>query len=74
MVSRVYAKTARRRGDEIRFMRFLDGLGGYRDDPGSQRHPRLFRRFYPERANFIVLVSNLHSRRRMRRRAAAFLG
>lgn len=70
--SRVYARAMRERGDPVRFMLSLEMLGYYRDDPGSQRYPPLFRWFYPDHANFVALVSNLRSRREMRGLAAAF--
>lgn len=70
--SRVYARAARRRGDRIRFMISLEMLGYYRDSPGSQRYPPLFRWFYPNRGDFIALATNFRSRREMRDLAAAF--
>ena len=62
--SAVYAKAARARGDDIRLMVSLETLGYYSDAPGSQRYPPLFRFFYPDRGNFLGLVSDLRSRRR----------
>jgi len=70
--SRAYAAAARRRGEDIRLMVSLEMLGYYRDEPGSQQYPPLFRWFYPDRGNFIALVSNMRSRRRMRLFARAF--
>ena len=70
--SRIYARAARLRGDPIQFMLSLEMLGYYRDAPGSQRYPPMFRRFYPDTANFIALVTNLRSRREMRRLARTF--
>ncbi len=70
--SMVYATAARSRGDRIRLMVSLEMLGYYRDAPGSQCYPPVFRWFYPDRGNFIALVSNLRTRREMRRLAAAF--
>jgi len=70
--SRMYARAARERGDDIRLMISLEMLGYYRDGPGTQSYPPLFQWFYPDRGNFIALVSNLRSRRHMRRFAAAF--
>jgi Zn-dependent M28 family amino/carboxypeptidase len=72
MGSTVYAKAARRRGDDIRLMISLEMLGCYSDRPGSQAYPPLFRYFYPDRADFIALVSNLRWRRELRRVADAF--
>ncbi|MBI2312273.1 MAG: M28 family peptidase [Betaproteobacteria bacterium] len=72
MGSQIYAKAARRRGDDIRLMLSLEMLGCFSDAPGSQRYPPLFRYFYPDRGNFIAFVSNLRSRGAMRRAVAAF--
>jgi Zn-dependent M28 family amino/carboxypeptidase len=70
--SRLYAKAARERGDPIRFMLSLEMLGYYRDTPGSQSYPPVFRWFYPDRANFIALVSNFRSWREMHRFSSIF--
>lgn len=72
MGSRVYARAARERGDDIRLMVSLETIGYYSDEAGSQGYPPLFRHFYPDRGNFIAFVSNLRSRRMLRRFAAAF--
>jgi len=72
MGSHVYAKTARQRGDKIRFMISLETIGYYSDTPGSQRYPPLFKFFYPNRGNFISFVSNLRSRTVMRKAMHAF--
>jgi Zn-dependent M28 family amino/carboxypeptidase len=70
--SAVYANAARARGDDIRLMVSLETLGYYSDAPGSQRYPPLFRYFYPDRGNFLGLVSDLRSRRVMRQVAKVF--
>jgi Zn-dependent M28 family amino/carboxypeptidase len=70
--SMVYADMARRRGDDIRLMVCLETMGCYSDEPGSQSYPPLFKLFYPDRANFIGIVSNFRSWSAMRRLAAAF--
>ncbi len=63
MGSKVYARAARRRGDDIRAMLSLEMLGCYSEVRGSQAYPPLLRWFYPDRGNFIAFVSNLGSRR-----------
>ena len=63
MGSKVYARAARKRGDDIRAMLSLEMLGCYSEVPGSQAYPPLLRWFYPDRGNFIAFVSNLGSRR-----------
>jgi Zn-dependent M28 family amino/carboxypeptidase len=72
--SRVYARAARGRGDDIRLMAALETIGCYSSQPGSQRYPPVFRFFYPDRGNFIGIVSDLRSRTAMRRLATAFRG
>ncbi len=72
MGSLVYAKAARARGDQIRFMVSLETLGYYSEAPGSQRYPPLFKYFYPDRGDFISFVSNFRSRGVMRRAVRAF--
>jgi hypothetical protein len=68
----VYAEAARRRDDDIRLMASLETIGCYSDEPGSQRYPPLFRFFFPDRGNFIGIVSDFRSRPAMRRLARAF--
>ena len=74
MGSMVYARAARRRRDDIRLMISLEMLGCYSDEPGSQSYPPLFRYFYPDRGNFIAMVSNFRSCRMLRRTVSAFRG
>ena len=70
--STVYAEAARRRGDDIRLMASIETIGWYSSEAGSQSYPPLFNLFYPNRADFIGIVSNFRSRAAMRRLAAAF--
>ena len=72
MGSRVYARAARGRGENIVAMLSLEMLGFYADAPGSQRYPPLIGRFYPKRADFIAFVSNLRSRHTLRAAVQAF--
>jgi hypothetical protein len=73
MGSRVYARACRQRGDDIRGMMSLETLGYFRDEPGSQRYPVAWLRwFYPDRGNFIGLVGNMRSRGLIRQAAAGF--
>ncbi len=74
MGSRVYARAARARGDDIRVMLSLEMLGCYSDAVGSQAYPPLLGFFYPEAGNFIAFVSNLRSRRTLREVVRAFKG
>lgn len=70
--SMVYAKTARQRGDDVRLMVSLETIGYYSDEPHSQRYPPFFGLFYPDRGNFIGIVSDFRSRSTARRTAEAF--
>ncbi|MGX2039709.1 M28 family peptidase [Methylocaldum sp. MU1018] len=72
MGSLIYAKAAKRRGDPIRFMVSLEMLGCYYDTPNSQRYPILLKYIYPDRGNFIALVSNRSSRTSLQRLVRAF--
>jgi len=72
MGSHVYARAARARGDDIRLMISLETIGYYSEVAGSQRHPPLLGFFFPDRANFVAFVSNLRSRRPLRRAVDAF--
>lgn len=72
MGSAIYVKAARRRGDDIRAMFSLEMLGCYSNERNSQRYPPLLRHFYPDRGNFIALVSNLRSRSLLKQAVAAF--
>lgn len=72
MGSAVYARAARRRGDDIRLMLSLEMIGCYSAEPASQGYPPLLRRFYPDRGDFIAFVSNLRSRRALRELVQAF--
>ena len=72
MGSRVYAKSCRERGDDVRGMISLETIGWFSDEPGSQKYPPLFNLFYPDRGNFIAFVANLQSRGILKRAARAF--
>lgn len=72
MGSGVYAKAARRRGDDIRLMASLEMLGCFSDKRGSQGYPPLLKHFYPDRGDFIAFVSNLRSRRALKAAVSAF--
>ncbi len=70
--SRVYAVAARRLGNDIRGMLSLETMGYFSDAPGSQKYPRFFRWFYPNKGNFIGFVSDLKSRGLLNRMVKAF--
>jgi Zn-dependent M28 family amino/carboxypeptidase len=70
--SRIYAKNVRQRGDNICLMIALETMGYFSNEPNSQSYPPLFHFFYPDRANFISMVSNFRSRKLMHKMAKAF--
>lgn len=72
MGSRVYARAARARGDDIRVMLSLEMLGCYSDERGSQGYPPLLKYFYPTQGDYIAFVSNIRSRHALRRAFEAF--
>jgi Zn-dependent M28 family amino/carboxypeptidase len=72
MGSKLYAKAARLRGDDIRVMLSFEMLGYYSTARGSQAYPPLLRWFYPNRGNFIAFVSNVRSRHALRDVIGAF--
>jgi len=62
MGSRVHARQARERGEDIVAMLSLETLGYYSNAPGSQQYPFPFGAFYPRTGNFLAVVGNLPSR------------
>jgi Zn-dependent M28 family amino/carboxypeptidase len=63
MGSRVHARQARRRGENILAMLSLETIGYYSNARGSQRYPFPFGLAYPSTGNFLAVVGNLPSRR-----------
>jgi len=61
MGSLVYARRAKEREAKIQGMISLEMVGYYSNRPGSQTYPPGFSFFYPDRGNFIALVSDLWS-------------
>jgi hypothetical protein len=72
MGSLVYATAAARRGEPIRAMISLETLGYFSDAPGSQQYPRPFNLLFPDRGNFVAMVSNVSSAALLRHVRNAF--
>ena len=73
MGSYVYAESLYQAGKEIEGMICLEMIGYFRDEPGSQFFPIPFMRwFYPDKGNFISLVSNIRTKDFLVRTKAAF--
>lgn len=63
MGSYVYAKGLKEKGEILEGMICLESIGYFTDRPKSQYFPiSLFKWIYPEKGNFIALVSNFHSK------------
>jgi len=72
MGSRVYAKAARGKADNIIGALILEMIGYFSNEPGSQHVPPGFSFFYPNKGNFIGFAGNLKSKRLVRDTAAYF--
>jgi Zn-dependent M28 family amino/carboxypeptidase len=73
MGSLVYAKSCRKRKEDIVAMISLETLGYYREEPKTQKYPFPFRFFYPDTGDFLAVVGNLHSKSVVRSFAVSFL-
>jgi len=73
MGSLVYAKNARNNDENIIAMFSLETIGYYSDEEGSQQYPfPLFNRIYPNRGNFIAFLSDLGSRKLLKKTLKIF--
>jgi hypothetical protein len=72
MGSMVYAREARKRGDNIVGMASLETIGYYSSRPGSQRYPPFFKFFFPDAGDFIGFVANLRSKKFLHQAVRAF--
>jgi acetylornithine deacetylase/succinyl-diaminopimelate desuccinylase-like protein len=67
-----YAHEASQNGDKIEVAIILESLGYYSNDQDSQLYPPFFKLLYPDKGNFLAMVSNLHSMKTMHRFNNAF--
>lgn len=73
MGSHAYARQCHERGERIRAMMSMDGLGYFSEREGSQAYPLPgLRLIYPDRANFIAFVTRARNLLVMRRALKAF--
>ena len=73
MGSEVYALEQRQAGADITAMISMDGLGYFSDEPGSQHYPlRPIQWFYPDRGDFIGLITRTRDAPLVRRAIGAF--
>jgi len=70
--SRVAASTVAARGETLQGMLSLESIGYFSDRPGSQQRPTLFGRFFPDRGDFVLMVSDLRSRTLLHRLIGGF--
>ncbi len=73
MGSAAYAGKLRSERVDVHVMISLEMLGYYSDQVKSQKYPPGLSLFYPNRGNFIGLISNLTSRHRLREVRRAFI-
>jgi Zn-dependent M28 family amino/carboxypeptidase len=62
MGSRIYAKKAKEKGENIKAMISLESIGYFDEKRGSQQYPLGLKLFYPDKGNFIAVVGNMVSR------------
>jgi Zn-dependent M28 family amino/carboxypeptidase len=72
MGSLVYARAAAARGERIDAMLSLESMGYFSDTAGSQQYPAPFSMFFPDRGNFLAMVSNFRSFSLLRVARSAF--
>ncbi len=73
MGSHVYAQSLKEKGEDIEGMICLEMIGYFTNEPESQFFPlSFFRWMFPDRGNFIALVSNLQSKDFLNRVKHAF--
>lgn len=72
MGSYVYAAACRAKDENIVAMLSLETIGCYCDEPNSQKYPFPFSIIYPDTGNFLGFVSDLSSRKLLRRVVASF--
>ncbi|MCM8771239.1 MAG: M28 family peptidase [Candidatus Omnitrophica bacterium] len=67
-----YAQEAKQRGEDIEGVLCLESIGFYSSKKGTQSYPFGFRPFYPDKANFIGMVSNFNSRHLLKKAVKYF--
>src|SRR5262245_38362811 len=63
MGSQVYVRQAWDKGERLKLAVILEMVGYYNEGSFSQRYPLLLGPFFPNRANFIAMITNYPSRR-----------
>ena len=70
--SRALARELKRQGPKPSWMASLEMVGYRRREPGSQLYPFPFCWFYPDRADFILLLGNTRAHRLLKHMARVF--
>jgi Zn-dependent M28 family amino/carboxypeptidase len=72
MGSMVYAKMAAKRKDNIIGVIVLETIGYYTDKLNSQHYPLFLKNFYPKEGSFAAFVSNIKSRKWLKKVVSEF--
>lgn len=72
MGSMEYVNSILSEKEKIKAMISVETIGYYDDTPNSQKYPFFLKLFYPNRGNFIGFVSNMFSRKLLRRSLLVF--
>jgi len=72
MGSTRYAKMCKTLGENIEAMVCLESVGYYSDKPQSQNYPHILKFFYPSTGNFLSIVSNMPSRKLLKKATKSF--
>ncbi|MEA3306755.1 MAG: M28 family peptidase [Elusimicrobiota bacterium] len=72
MGSMRYAKMCKTLGENIEAMVCLESVGYYSDKPQSQKYPSVLKYFYPDTGNFLSIVSNMPSRKLLKKATVSF--
>jgi len=72
MGSRVYTRSAKEKGEDIKAAFILEMIGYYSSREHSQRYPPLLGIFYPNKGDFIAVVGNIFSRGLVKRTVSLF--
>ncbi len=72
MGSKIYAKAAREKGENIKAAIILEMVGYYTDKANAQKYPPFFGFFYPNKGNFICVAGNFSSRQLVKKVVSGF--
>jgi len=67
-----YAELCKKAGEKVEFMICLESVGYFSSEENSQKYPFPLKYFYPDKGDFISIVSNMPSKNLMKRCADSF--